>query len=202
MFTGIIEEIGRVARAEPGLLAIAGSKSLAGTRSGDSIAVNGVDLTVTGISDGVMTFNLMPETYRRSNLAELNSGDEVNLERAMSPMDRFSGHIVRGVVEGTGTIRSIRPEGDAVVVSFGAPPELLAHMLVKGPVCVDGISLTVIDRDAESFAVSIVQYTQQNTTLIRKSVGSTVNLETDVIARYIDQILGERLVALGLKAAS
>ncbi len=199
MFTGIIEELGRVTRSEPGVLAIAAAKALDGTKPGDSIAVNGVDLTVIEIADGVMRFNLMPETYRRSNLDALHAGDQVNLERAMSPTDRFSGHMVRGVVEGTGAIRSFTQEQDAVLVRFEAAAELLRYMVVKGPVCVDGISLTIVDKDAESFTVSLVQYTQENTTLMRKAVGERVNLETDIIARYVDQALEGRLAALGLK---
>ena len=186
-------------RSEPGVLAIAAAKALDGTKPGDSIAVNGVDLTVIEIADGVMRFNLMPETYRRSNLDALHAGDQVNLERAMSPTDRFSGHMVRGVVEGTGAIRSFTQEQDAVLVRFEAAAELLRYMVVKGPVCVDGISLTIVDKDAESFTVSLVQYTQENTTLMRKAVGERVNLETDIIARYVDQALEGRLAALGLK---
>jgi riboflavin synthase len=200
VFTGIVEEIGRVARSAPGELAIEAAKALEGTKLGDSIAINGVDLTVVRIDGGVMHFNLMPETYRRSNLGELRPDDGVNLERAMSPQDRFSGHMVRGVVEGVGRIRSFVPETDAVIVTFETPDDLLRHMVVKGPVCVDGISLTIVRKDADAFAVSLVQYTQENTTLMQKPVGATVNLETDIFARYIDQILEERLAALGLKA--
>lgn len=198
MFTGIVEEIGHVVEASPGVLAIRGATTIDGTKLGDSIAVNGVDLTVMALDGGVMRFNLMPETYRRSNLGELAAGDGVNLERAMTPLDRFSGHMVRGVVEATGRILSFTPEADAVVVRFSAPPDILAHMVVKGPVCIDGISLTVIGRDSESFAVSLVEYTQQNTTLMRKAVGDTVNLESDIIARYIDDILAQRLSDLGI----
>ncbi len=202
MFTGIIEEIGQVVEAAPGVLAIRGSKAVEGTKLGDSIAVNGVDLTVMELDDGVMRFNLMPETYRRSNLGELQAGDGVNLERAMSPQDRFSGHMVRGVVEGTGRIASFTPETDAVVVAFETPADLLKHMVVKGPVCVDGISLTIVAKTDATFAVSLVQYTQENTTLMRKPAGASVNLETDIFARYIDQILEERLASLGLKAGT
>lgn len=202
MFTGIIEEIGQVVEAAPGVLAIRGSKAVEGTKLGDSIAVNGVDLTVMELDAGVMRFNLMPETYRRSNLGELQAGDGVNLERAMSPQDRFSGHMVRGVVEGTGRIASFTPETDAVVVAFETPADLLKHMVVKGPVCVDGISLTIVAKTDATFAVSLVQYTQENTTLMRKPAGASVNLETDIFARYIDQILEERLASLGLKAGT
>lgn len=202
MFTGIIEEIGEVVEAAPGVLAIRGSRAVEGTKLGDSIAVNGVDLTVMELDGGLMRFNLMPETYRRSNLGELKAGEGVNLERAMSPQDRFSGHMVRGVVEGTGRIASFTPEADAIVVAFETPAELLKHMVVKGPVCVDGISLTIVAKTDATFSVSLVQYTQENTTLMRKSVGASINLETDIFARYIDQILEERLSSLGLKAGT
>lgn len=202
MFTGIIEEIGEVIEAAPGVLAIRGSKAVEATKLGDSIAVNGVDLTVMELDGGLMRFNLMPETYRRSNLGELSTGDGVNLERAMSPQDRFSGHMVRGVVEGTGRIASFTPETDAIVVAFETPADLLKHMVVKGPVCVDGISLTIVAKTDATFSVSLVQYTQENTTLMRKPVGATINLETDIFARYIDQILEERLASLGLKAGT
>ena len=112
--------------------------------------------------------NVMPETYRRSNLGELAPGDRVNLERSVRPTDRLSGHIVRGVVEGVATIESFTPEADAIIARFRTPPELLRYMVVKGPVCIDGASLTIIDKTADSFAVSLVQYTQAHTNLIDK----------------------------------
>ncbi len=188
MFTGIIEEVGTVTEAGEGMLRIAASLVLQDANLGDSIAINGVDLTVAEIKDGTFLANLMPETYRRSNLGDLKPGDSVNLERSVRPTDRLSGHIVRGVVEGTGALRSSTPEGDAIIAWFDAPPELLRYMVVKGPVCIDGISLTVISKDTEGFAVSLVQYTQEHTNLGTRSPGDRVNLETDIIARYVEQL--------------
>jgi riboflavin synthase len=133
----------------------------------------------------------MPETYRRSNLGELRPGDLVNLERSCRPTDRLSGHIVRGVVEGTGTLHSLTPEGEAIIARFLAPPELLRYMVVKGPVCIDGISLTIVAKDAGSFSVSLVQYTQEHTNLIARKPGDRINLETDIIARYIENFVAD-----------
>ena len=192
MFTGIIEEVGTVGEADEGRLVIACREVLAGTKPGDSVAVNGVDLTVMHLDGGSLHFNCMPETYRRSNLGQLRPGDPVNLERSLTPSDRLSGHIVRGVVEATGTLVSLTPEGDAVIGRYRAPPDILRHCVVKGPIAVDGVSLTVIARDEESFSVSLVQYTQEHTSLVRKKPGDSVNLESDIIARYVDQLLSER----------
>jgi len=192
MFTGIIEEVGEVVRASPGELHIRAPRVLRDAHVGDSIAINGVDLTVTEISGDVFVANVMPETYRRSNLGQLRPGDRVNLERSLRPTDRLSGHIVRGVVEGVGTIESFAAEGDAVIVRFRADPALLRYMVAKGPVAVDGISLTVIEKTSTGFAVSLVQYTQQNTNLLAKKPGDTVNIETDILARYVEALLSER----------
>jgi riboflavin synthase len=192
MFTGIIEEVGDVVEAGEGTLRIRAPLILQDTKLGDSIAINGVDLTVAEISGDTFFANLMPETYRRSNLGELRPGDRVNLERSCRPTDRLSGHIVRGVVEGTGTVESLTPEGEAVIVRIRAPRELLRYMVVKGPVCIDGISLTIVGKDAEGFAVSLVQYTQEHTNLVGRKLGDRVNLETDILARYIDALLEAR----------
>ncbi|PFG75181.1 MULTISPECIES: riboflavin synthase [Tepidiforma] len=197
MFTGIIEEVGEVVEAGEGTLRIRAPLILQDTKLGDSIAINGVDLTVAEIAGDTFFANLMPETYRRSNLGELRPGDRVNLERSCRPTDRLSGHIVRGVVEGTGTIESFMPEGDAVIVRIRAPRELLKYMVVKGPVCIDGISLTIIAKDAESFSVSLVQYTQEHTNLVGRKPGDRVNLETDILARYVDALLEARAQEAG-----
>jgi riboflavin synthase len=197
MFTGIIEEVGEVVEAGEGTLRIRAPLILQDAKLGDSIAINGVDLTVAEIAGDTFFANLMPETYRRSNLGELRPGDRVNLERSCRPTDRLSGHIVRGVVEGTGTIDSFTPEGDAVVVRVRAPRELLRYMVVKGPVCIDGISLTIIAKDAESFSVSLVQYTQEHTNLVGRKPGDRVNLETDILARYVDALLEARAQEAG-----
>ena len=192
MFTGIIEEVGAVTEARPGAMWIRCPFILGDAKLGDSIAINGVDLTVAEIVGETFFANLMPETYRRSNLGELKAGDLVNLERSVRPSDRLSGHIVRGVVEATCTLHSFTPEGEAIIVRYTAPPEYLKYIAVKGPVCVDGISLTVIAKDATSFSVSIVQYTQEHTNLVSRKPGATINLETDIIARYVEQFVANR----------
>ncbi len=195
MFTGIIEEVGTVQAVEGPHLVIAAAKVLEDARPGDSIAVNGVDVTATRVEDGAFHCDLMPETLRRTNLGELRPGDAVNLERSLQLTTRLSGHLVRGVVEATGRVASLTPDGDAVLVRVEAPPDILRYVIVKGPVAIDGISLTVTARDERSFTVSLVEYTQRHTTLARKAPGDTVNLETDIIARYVDQLLGERTAA-------
>lgn len=195
MFTGIIEEVGVVLAVEGPRLLIGARDILGDVRPGDSIAVNGVDVTAVTVDERGFTCDLMPETLRRSNLGELRPGDPVNLERSVTPSTRLSGHLVRGVVEATGTIAALEPEGDALLVRIEAPPGILRHVIVKGPIAVDGISLTVVARDERSFTVSLVQYTQERTTLARKRPGQTVNLETDIIARYVEQLLNERLAA-------
>jgi len=188
MFTGIIEEVGTVEETASGVLRIQARNILEDTKLGDSIAINGVDLTVAEMDGGTFKANVMPETYRRSNLGELKRGDAVNLERSVRPMDRLSGHIVRGVVEGTATIQSVEPEGDAIIVRLRTPAELLRFMVIKGPIAIDGASLTIIDKTADSFAVSLVQYTQEHTNLLRKKPGDSVNIETDIIARYVEAL--------------
>ena len=192
MFTGIIEEVGSVRSVEGGELVIACSTARQDSKLGDSIAVNGVDLTVRAMTDDSMTFDVMPETFRHSNLVDLHAGAAVNLERSVRPQDRLSGHIVRGVVETTCSLDSITPEGDAMIVRYRAPAQYLRYIAMKGPVCVDGVSLTVMAKDDDSFSVSLVQYTQEQTNLIRREPGDSINLETDIVARYVEQMLADR----------
>ena len=197
MFTGIIEEVGSVLEANEGHLRIACSLVLEDTKLGDSIAVNGVDLTVARMDDASLTFDCMPETYRRSNLGELVPGAYVNLERSVTAATRLSGHIVRGVVEATGSVVSLTPEQDelggrAVILKVSATADILRHTVIKGPITIEGVSLTVIAKDAETLSVSLVQYTLEHTNLSHKNPGDTVNLESDIIARYVDQLLAER----------
>ena len=191
MFTGIIEELGKVLKNSDGVLHISAPKILEDSGLGDSIAINGVDLTITTIEDSAFTANIMPETYRRSALGELQGGDIVNLERSVQPNSRLSGHLVRGVTEWVGKIDSIKPEKDALIVKISVEQTLLRYILIKGPVCIDGISLTVIAKDSESFSVSLVQYTQSQTTLAKQKSGTKVNIETDIIGRYVEQFLRE-----------
>ena len=192
MFTGIVEEVGTVRSREGGELVIACSDILEDTQLGDSIAINGVDLTVRAMADDAMTFDVMPETFRRSNLGDCQAGDRVNLERSVRPMDRLSGHIVRGVVETTCELVSLTPEGEAVIARYRPTPDYMQYVLMKGPVCLDGASLTVMARDDDTFSVSLVQYTQEHTNLTSRQPGDSINLETDIIARYIEQLLDAR----------
>lgn len=192
MFTGIIEEVGEVVEAEAGALRIRAKTVLEDSKLGDSIAINGVDLTVAELDHNSFFANVMPETYRRSNLGVLRSGDRVNLERSVRPMDRLSGHIVRGVVEGQAIVESFTAEAEAIIARFRTPPELLRYMVVKGPVTIDGASLTIIDKTTDTFAVSLVQYTQAHTNLMSKKPGDAVNIETDILARYVEAVLGGR----------
>ena len=192
MFTGIVEELGTVRGNENGELAIKAKLVLWGTNLGDSISVNGVDLTAKHFDEEGVIFNVMPETLRRSNLGELKPGDIVNLERSLTLAGRLSGHLVRGVVEGTGTLDSFTPEGEAIIARFNAPPEILRYIIMKGPVAIDGISLTVMAKDGRSFSVSLVQYTQEHTNLHTRKPGDRVNLETDIIARYVEAMVEGR----------
>ena len=192
MFTGIIEEVGEVRAREGGELVIACRTILEDVALGDSIAVNGVDLTVRTIGDDSLSFDVMPETFRRSNLGEAAPGARVNLERSVRPLDRLSGHIVRGVVETTCMLLSLTPEDEAIIARYRPPAEYLPYILMKGPVCLDGASLTVMARDAESFSVSLVQYTQEHTNLTSRQPGDSINLETDLLARYVEQLLEAR----------
>lgn len=192
MFTGIVEDVGEVVRAEHGHLCVSSRLIASDAKPGDSIAINGVDLTVTAVRGNEISFDAMPETYRRSNLEDLDRGDSVNLERSIRPLDRMSGHIVRGVVEGIGVLQGTRRDGDALLLTYRAPSELLRYVVVKGPICVDGASLTVIDTADDAFTVSLVQYTQDHTNHVRRQPGARVNLETDILARYVDKLLDHR----------
>jgi riboflavin synthase len=192
MFTGIIEEVGEVRTNSEGEIAIKAKKVLWGTNLGDSISVNGVDLTAAAFDEEGFVANVMPETYRRSNLGDLRPGDPVNLERSIQLAGRLSGHIVRGVVESTGTIDSFTPEGEAILLRINAPAEILRYVIMKGPVAIDGISLTVMAKDDHSFTVSLVQYTQEHTNLGARRSGDRVNLESDIIARYVEAMLEDR----------
>lgn len=196
MFTGIIEEIGRIRRlslsGSSGEITIAAHKVLRGTRIGDSIAVNGICLTVTHITADSFTADVMAETVRRSSLSGAGSGDPVNLERAMPADGRFGGHFVSGHVDGTGVIRSMRRDENAVWVRVSAPEKLLKYIAEKGSIAIDGISLTVAEVDGDGFQVSIIPHTGEETILLGKRAGDPVNLETDIIAKYVEKMLGYR----------
>ena len=194
MFTGIIEEIGAVRRIERGAkgarLTIAAKTVLEGTRIGDSIATNGVCLTVTDLTSDSFSADVMAESLRRSGLGALQTGSPVNLERAMPLDGRFGGHIVSGHIDGTGTLASLRREDNAVWLTVRAAPSLLRYIVEKGSVAIDGVSLTVAAVDGTGFSVSIIPHTGAQTILLGKKPGDTVNLECDVIGKYVEKLLG------------
>jgi riboflavin synthase len=195
VFTGLVEEVGRVSALEAGemfRLKLSASRTVEDTRVGDSVLVNGVCLTVNELDGETLVFNAMPETLRRSALGSLAEGSAVNLERAMSPADRFGGHIVQGHVDGVGEVRDVRREGGAEIWEFGAPEAVLRYVVEKGSICVDGISLTVVSVRDTSFTVSILPQTRANTNLKELGVGDRVNLEADVVAKYVERLLGPR----------
>jgi len=191
MFTGIVEELGSVRAVRDGGLVIAASLALEGTKLGDSINVNGTCLSVTGLGDGWFSVDTVPETLRRTNLGQLRPGSPVNLERSLRAGDRMGGHVVQGHVEGTGTVRSVEPDGDAVMVTIEAHRELLRHMVPKGFVAIDGISLTVVDRGVDAFRVTLIPITRRLTIAGTWSSGTTVNLESDVLVRAVFSRLEE-----------
>ena len=193
MFTGIIEEVGTVRRVlsggPAGEISIRAASVLEGTHIGDSIAVNGVCLTVTGMTGDGFTADVMPETLRRTNLGRLNSDSRVNLERAMAAGGRFGGHIVSGHIDGVGTIRSMRREENAVWVTIAAPTPILRLIVEKGSIAIDGVSLTVAEVTSETFSVSIIPHTGAQTILLSKRPGEQVNLENDVVGKYVQRLL-------------
>tara|TARA_B100000029_G_scaffold514440_1_gene617238 strand:+ start:12264 stop:12848 length:585 start_codon:yes stop_codon:yes gene_type:complete len=192
MFTGIIEEIGTVLSHDIGELILECPLVTSDANLGDSIAVNGVDLTVRSVGESSLSFDVMNETYSRSNLQNLIKGNLVNLERSVTTGTKLSGHIVRGVVETTCEVTQFKDDNESVIASYEVESEYLKYIVMKGPVCLDGVSLTVMERGENSFSVSLVQYTQENTNLTRRNIGDHVNLETDIFARYVEQILENR----------
>jgi riboflavin synthase len=194
MFTGIVEETGFVKaiylQGESGTIQIAASKVLQGTKLGDSIAVNGICLTVTKILADGFEADVMAETVRRSSLKAMREGSVVNLERAMACDGRFGGHIVSGHIDGVGEIVSIRPEGNAIWYQIRAKEEILRYIVSKGSIAIDGISLTVAAVEEDTFLVSVIPHTRSQTALKERSVGDVVNLENDVIGKYVERLLG------------
>lgn len=189
MFTGIIEELGTVGamdrRSDSIRLTIEAKKVLEGTQLGDSIAVNGICLTVTSLGPSYFTADVMHETMRRTGLADVRSGSQVNLERALAVGSRLGGHIVSGHIDGVGRIVSITTDGIAKVIRIGIPSKMAPFIVEKGSIAIDGISLTVAAVTPDSFTVSIIPHTMANTTLLTKREGSIVNLETDMIGKYV-----------------
>ena len=188
MFTGIIEEVGRVISAQSGYLVIAASDVLPEMELGGSIAVNGVCLTVTKFDTSSFSVDIMSETLKRTNLGLLHTGDGVNLERPLPLGGRLGGHLMQGHVDDTGRVASIRWQGGAMLIRFEAAPEMVRYIVEKGFVAVDGVSLTIVAKDTSSFQVSVVDYTREHTTLGSRQEGDLVNLEVDIIAKYVEQL--------------
>lgn len=193
MFTGLVAELGTVQRldrqGESYHLTVSAVKVMQNLKIGDSVAVNGACLTVVDMHDSVFTADVMPETVRLTNIGSLHAGDKVNLERTLRLCDGLDGHIVSGHVEGLGTIISRHPEGIANVVEIAAGARLLRYILPKGSIAIDGISLTVTAVTESSFSVAIIPHTAKETTLGFKGVGDKVNLETDIIGKYVERLL-------------
>ena len=188
MFTGITEEIGKITITKPASLVITASRVLQGMEPGESIAVNGACLTVTSFNSSSFTVDVMPETLERTNLGLLRAGNTVNLERAMALGGKLGGHLVQGHVDDVGRVASVDREVGALIMGFTAPLPVVRYIVVKGFIAVDGVSLTVVTKDVSAFQVSIVDYTQKNTTLGGRRVGDLVNLEVDIIAKYVAEL--------------
>ena len=195
MFTGIVEEVGVVAKISGNAMTVRASKVTEGLKLGDSIAVNGACLTAVSFSErgksgeNEFSVDLSPETMRRTSLGQLSEGRPVNLERALLASDRMGGHIVQGHVDGTGRIMSTKPEGDSIIFRIRVPKRLNRYIVEKGFVAVDGISLTVVKRSASSFTIAVIPYTLVNTNLASLSIGDRVNLEADILAKYVESLL-------------
>ncbi len=194
MFTGIVEEVGKVAGTTDSGLSIAASTVMDDLKVSDSICVNGTCLTVTSMNESDFSVDTVPETLRRTNLGVLKAGDPVNLERSMGAAGRFGGHFVQGHIDGTGRVLSIDQEGEAHNFKFEAEDAIMRYVVEKGFVAVDGTSLTVVDCDYRTFSVTIVPYTWGNTVFGSRRPGDTVNLEVDIIAKYVERLAtGPRL---------
>jgi riboflavin synthase len=199
MFTGIVEELGQIVRltdsgGDASVLAVRGPLVTSDARHGDSISVNGVCLTVIDNVDGVFTADVMGETLRRSSLGALRAGSPVNLERAAELGSRLGGHLVQGHVDGVSTLIAREPATDWEVVRFALPASLARYVVEKGSITIDGVSLTVMAVDDDSFAVGLIPTTSKLTVLGSKAVGDPVNLEVDIIAKYVEKMLGSRNV--------
>ncbi len=188
MFTGIIEEIGTVKTAQTGRLTVSAHLVLEDAHLGDSICISGACLTVVRLDNDAFSVDIVPETQRRTTLGELRAGAAVNLERAMPVGGRFGGHFVQGHVDSVAKIASMTPQGGATVVRFSAPPEVTKYIVEKGFVAIDGVSLTVTQRASDSFNISLIPFTAEHTTLGRRRVGDGVNIEVDILAKYVEQL--------------
>ena len=189
MFTGIIEETGTLIKIGGGNITIECSKILEDMQIGDSISTNGICLTVTKFDDKSFSADVMPETIRRTSLENLKSGDVINLERALRLCDRLGGHIISGHIDGIGTIKSMKPEGNAIIVTIKTEKDLLRYIAAKGSIALDGMSLTVVNANDIDFSVSLIPHTRDVTNFKYKKIGSPVNIEIDVLARYIERLM-------------
>ena len=189
MFTGIVEEVGAVAGVRPGGFSIRASKVLEALDIGDSVSVNGACLTVTDLGPGSFSVDVVPETLRRTNLGSLSGGSPVNLERGVRAGGRLDGHIVQGHVDATGMIESIREDADAVMVTIEASPSIMRYVVEKGFIAVDGVSLTVVGCDEERFSVTIIPHTRAHTIMGSRKDGDTVNIEVDILAKYVERLV-------------
>ena len=193
MFTGIVEEIGTINNLVNSVLTIQAEKVLTDIKLGDSIAVNGTCLTVVNFTESKFSVDLAPETLRRTTFGDLNPGDTVNLERALSANDRFGGHMVQGHVDATGRVISIRDEGDSSIFRISNPKRLKPYLVEKGFIAIDGISLTIVKALTSSFTLSVIPYTRINTNLRDQLIGGKVNLEVDILAKYVENLMAQRL---------
>ncbi len=189
MFTGIVEEVGAIAACGEFGLTVSAQRVMEDLKLGDSIAVNGTCLTVVELDGDSFRVDLAPETLRRTSLGELSVGSVANLERPLAASDRLGGHIVQGHVDATGRVMSVRPEGDCYIFRVRTPKRLMPYVVEKGFIAVDGISLTVVKRGAASFTISVIPYTFSHTNLQAKPVGSRVNLEVDILAKYVESLM-------------
>jgi len=194
MFTGIIEEVGKVRSVTKGAksfsMEVTADVVTAGLAVGESVNTNGACLTVTSAGPHSFSVDVMPETMRKTNLGDLKTGSPVNLERALQLSSRLGGHMVSGHIDGTGLIRQLRNEDNAVWITIAAAPELLRYMIPKGSVCLDGISLTVVNVGEATFDVSLIPHTMTVTTLKNKKIGDSLNIECDMVAKYIEKFSG------------
>ena len=191
MFTGIVEEVGVVVGLAGSQLSVRASRVVDGLKLGDSIAINGACLTVVARNEEEFSVGLSPETIRRTSLGNVKPGNGVNLERPLAVSDRLGGHIVQGHVDATGRITSIRPEEDCVILRVSSPKRLIPYIVEKGFIAVDGISLTVVKKGTSSFTLSVIPYTLENTNLNQMVTGDRVNLEADIVAKYIESLLAK-----------
>ncbi len=190
MFTGIVEEVGRIASSGGSALTVECDLVLGDLKVGDSLAIDGTCLTVTRIEGKRVTVGLQPETLRRTTLGRMRTGQRVNLERAVTPTTRLGGHFVQGHVDGTGRLLSVEREADARLLRFWAPRSLTRYVVEKGFIAIDGVSLTITDVEGEEFGVSLVTYTQGATALLDKVPGDPVNVEVDILAKYVERFVG------------